>query len=145
MAVQPKVSLAHVKRELDEARDLIEDWGLELDTSMLEEDDLRFRVKGPGPNGERYIVEFRCDDYRELPPYVEFIDPDTGEAGVDRAYPDGVFHGTPCICARFNRKSYAGYSGVHSEWEYANWDQEAATNHLGGMISHIFRAIEGRM
>lgn len=145
MAVQPDISLAHVRKELKEGRDLIDDWGLDLDTSMLAEDDLRFRVSGRASDGELYIVEFRCDDYREIPPFVEFIDPESGEAGITRAYPKGVFHKKPCVCARFNRKSYAEHTGLHSGWEYGNWGQEAATNHLGGMIAHIFRAIEGRM
>lgn len=145
MAVQPEVSLAYIRNELDKARPLVDKWGLDLDTSMLEKEDLRFRVSGRAPDDELYIVEFRCDDYREIPPHVELIDPESEEAGVERAYPKGVFHGHPCICARFNRKSYADYAGIHSGWNYGDWTQESATDHLGGMISHVFRAIEGRM
>lgn len=145
MSVLPEVSLAHIEKELKKARDLIEAMGLDLDTSMLSEEDLRFRVSGHATDDELYIVEFRCDHYRELPPYVEMIDPESGDVGVKRAYPKGVFHKESCICARFNRKSYADHSGIHSSWEYGNWKQNPEADHLGGMISHIFRAIDGRM
>lgn len=146
MSVLPEVSLAHIEKELEEARDLIESLELDLDTSMLSEEDLRFRVSGHAPDNELYIVEFSCDNYREFPPLVEMIDPESGEAGVKRAYPKGIFHNNQlCICARFNRKSYAEYSGIHSGWEYGDWKQNPEADHLGGMISHIFRAIDGRM
>lgn len=143
MAVLIQISLDHVRRELDEAGDLIQSMGLKVDDSMLSEHDLRFRISGRSrSDDELYVVEFQCDDYRELPPFVEFVDPKTGQLGTRRAYPN-VFHGHPCICARFNRKAYTGYSGLHSDWAFGDWTAERATDHIGGMISHIFGAILG--
>lgn len=145
MSVLPEISLDHVQRELVEAQPLIGAMGLELDSSMLNVKDLRFRISGrASKDDELYIAEFRCANYRELPPYVEMIDPDTGVPGTRHAYPKG-FHGHPCICARFNRKTYREFSGVHKDWQFGDWAQERATDHLGGMIAHIFNSIEGRL
>lgn len=143
MTVPSSVSLECVEHELEEAESIIDGLGLELDRSMLSEDDLRFRVRGRSRvDGQTYIVEFRCDDYREKPPFIEMIDPDSSEAGTRRAYPN-CFHGEPCVCARFNRKTYSGHTDLHSEWEFGDWADEPTTDHLGGMISHIWRYIHG--
>ncbi len=71
------------------------------------------------------------------------IDPKTGEAGTRHAYPN-VFHNRPCICARFNRKTYPSHTGLHGEWKFGDWAEDGITDHLGGMISHIFASIDGR-
>lgn len=143
MKVPRDVSLTYVEKELEEAEVHIDGLGLQLDTSMLSEDDLRFRVSGESrADGEPYIVEFRCDDYRAIPAYVEMIDPESGEPGTEHAYPD-CFHNRPCICARFNRKTYPEHTGLHGSWEYGDWATDGTTDHLGGMISHIWGHIHG--
>lgn len=143
MSVLASVSLAHVEKELEQAEPHLEGLSLQLDTSMLSEDELRFRVSGEScVDGELYIVEFRCDDYREKPPFVEMIDPRSGEAGTSHAYAD-CFHSEPCICARFNRKTYPEHTDLHSDWEYGDWANDPETDHLGGMISHIWSHIHG--
>lgn len=146
MSVSSEISLNHILRELKEASSFLEKTNIQLDDSMLHRDNLVFHVKiRASKDDELYIVEFRCDDYRHLPPYVEMIDPNTGEAGVKSAYPKDLFHPHLCICARFNRKTYQEHSGLHKKWNYGDWQNEVSTNHLGGMISHIYNAIQGRM
>lgn len=143
MTVLSEVSFAHIEEELEEAEPQIRALGLDLDTSMLSEEDPRFRVSGTSrADGELYIVEFRCDDYREKPPFVEMVDPESGELGTKHAYPT-CFHSEPCICARFNRKTYPEYSGLHSDWDLGEWADDADVERLSGMISHIFSQIHG--
>lgn len=143
MKVPRDVSLAQVENELEEAEAHLGSLGLRLDTSMLTAEDLRFRIAGASfADGEPYIVEFQCDDYRAIPPYVEMIDPDSGEPGTKHAYPN-CFHNRPCICARFNRKTYPEHTGLHGDWKYGDWATDGTIDHLGGMISHIWGHIHG--
>lgn len=101
-------------------------------------------------DGEPYLLEVRCDDYKELPPLFEFIDPISFELGTRRAYPqatDSFFHSNLVICAPFNRKAYASYSsaGPHSEWKLdSSWMTSKANNtdwsnfsRLGDMLGAI--------
>jgi hypothetical protein len=77
--------------------------------------------------GDLFILEARCDDYKEIPPFLEFIDPDIGERGTRHAYPktnDSFSHDSgPCICAPFSRKAYKSVvqSGPHNNWNFTNW------------------------
>ena len=72
---------------------------------------------------EVFILEAKCDDYKALPPYFEFIHPSANERGTKRCYPkDGsFFHETPCICVQWNRKAYKVEGGPHSDWQMTNW------------------------
>lgn len=143
MSVLPQVSLAHVRRELSDAEGIITGLDLDLDTSRLTVDNLEFTIRGRSwVDDEPYVIEFRCDDYREMPPWVEMIDPDTREAGTPHAYAD-CFHKHPCICARYNRKTYGDHARLHRPWQYGDWGNDPQTNHLGGMISHIWSHIHG--
>lgn len=74
-------------------------------------------------DNEVYIIEMRCDNYKELPPWFEFLLP-TGERKVSSAYPestDSFFHGSLVICFPFNRGAYNAYSGPHGDWAITNW------------------------
>ena len=150
--VPAEVSLHYVQVELQRAAPIVELFDLDVDTSMLSESDLRIRVIGASRvDEEKYVVEMHFDGYRAIPPFVEFLDPETGEAGTRPAYPTG-FHSHPCICAVFNRKTYGGHSGLHSKWKFGDWASNPATDHIGGMLNHVFATInnhfgtyEGRM
>ena len=139
--VPPEVSLYHVQAELQRAKPYVELFGLDVDTSMLSEKDLRIRVTGSSRTDEEtYVVEMRFDGYRAIPPFVEFVHPETDEIGVRSAYPS-CFHDHPCICARYNRKTYGQHSGVHREWQFGDWASDPGTTHIGGMLNHIFASI----
>ena len=139
--VPTEVSLYHVQTELGRAALIVELFGLAVDTAMLSEEDLRIRVTGVSRvDQEAYVVEMRFDGYREIPPLVEFVHPETGELGVRAAYPS-CFHDHPCICARYNRKTYRGHSNIHSRWQYGDWSSEPGTEQIGGMLNHIFASI----
>ena len=148
----PEVSLHHVQAELERAEPIVELFGLDVDTSMLSEEDLRIRVTGVSrADEETYVVEMRFDRYRFTPPFVEFVHPDTGDLGVRAAYPS-CFHGHPCICTRYNRKTYPGHGNLHADWQYGDWASVPSTADIGGMLNHIFASInnhfgsyEGRM
>ena len=145
MSVMPAVSLRLVRAELAAAGPMIQGLGLQLDSGQLQVDNLRFRVSGRSQvDQELYTVEFVCDDYRELPPFIEMVDPDSAELGTKRAYPN-CFHATPCICAQYNRKTYRGHTNLHNEWEFGEWTTDRTTDHLGGMINHIFSHIHGHV
>ena len=75
-------------------------------------------------DSERYVLELMCDNYRALPPYIEFRYPTSEERGTHRCYPGGgrgYFHNQPVICAPWNRKAYASHGGPHSDWAMASW------------------------
>ena len=136
-----EVSLHHVQVELQRAGHIVELYGLDVDTSMLSQADLRIRVTGTSrTDGETYVVEMRFDGYRTIPPLVEFVHPDTGEVGVRSAYPS-CFHNRLCICARYNRKTYPEHTGLHSDWHYGDWSSNPGTEDIGGMLNHIFASI----
>ena len=66
--VPPEVSLYHVQAELQRAKPYVELFGLDVDTSMLSEKDLRIRVTGSSRTDEEtYVVEMRFDGYRAIP------------------------------------------------------------------------------
>jgi hypothetical protein len=131
MAVDPATTREVVKAELGAVRTLavLHRWGLIPAPSGL-----RFTATMYAHNGDLYIIEFECDDYKELPPLIEFIDPSTGERGTQHAYPqstDSLFHTSgPCICAPFSRKAYRACcaTGPHSDWSYAGWTTSKVNN-----------------
>jgi len=105
-------------------------------------------------DGEVYVLEARCDDYKALPPVFEFIHPESGERGSPRCYPkDGnFFHTNPCICIQWNRNAYQPLGGPHGDWSLADWMISRATmQELGGMFGLVQRQInnpsqyQGRM
>ena len=108
---------------------------------MLSEVDLRIRVTGVSHvDKQTYVLEMNFDGYRAIPPYVDFVQPETGESGIRAAYPTG-FNTQPCICARYNRKTYRNHSKLHPEWQYGDWRSDPGTEHIGGMLNHIFATI----
>jgi hypothetical protein len=122
VSVATAISWSIVEEELKAVATTAKAFGWTIE---LFPDELRFTVQmTSGVDGEQYILEFRCDDYKELPPYIELIHPDTGERGSANAYPRNgrsFFHTYPCICAPFNRKAYSGYAGIHGDWSIGNW------------------------
>lgn len=101
--------------------------------------------------GDKFVLQIRCDNYKELPPFFEFLDPETGQPGTKRAYPktmDSFFHESgPCICAPFNRKAYKSIvpTGPHGDdWKLGDWQTSTASNvnwsnfsKLGDMLGMI--------
>ena len=49
---------------------------------MPDYDSLLVVVKMRAHTGDMYVVEARCDNYKEVPPFFEFIDPESGERGI---------------------------------------------------------------
>lgn len=97
-------------------------------------DHLSLLVRMRAHTGELFILDIRCDNYKETPPFFEFIDPDTGERGTRHAYPktsDSFFHeGGLCICAPFSRKAYKSVvqTGPHADWSFADWQTSTVSN-----------------
>jgi hypothetical protein len=122
MAVTKTVSRAHVEQELTG----IEPWAACHGWSILWDQDrlLLVVLMRSAVDGERYIFEFNLDNYRELPPLIELVHPETGEAETRRSYPAGgrsYFHGKPVICAPWNRAAYQVHGGPHSDWAMTDW------------------------
>lgn len=147
MAVCRDVSLHYVLRELDPVQELADIYGWKVN---LNREALIVEVRMQAYTGELFVVEARCDDYKQIPPFIEFIDPDSGERGTRRAYPKGsdtfFYQATPCICAPFSRKAYKSVtpSGPHGEWNLSGWMNSTAqgvkwSNHstLGGIFGMI--------
>ena len=136
MTVPAEVSWAIAEQELDAVRGVGETFGW-----VVSEDRERLThtvEMSSAVDHERYIFEFECSDYKEVPPLIELIHPETGERGTPAAYPKNgrsFFHSAPAICAPFNRKAYAGYAGIHQEWQIGNWMQlRDGISTLGDML-----------
>lgn len=131
MSVDVEISKMHVREELALVHDLAATRGWTVDADY---DALTVVVQMRAHDGNRFIVEVRCDDYKLMPPFFEFIDPDTGERGTPHAYPkttDSFFHGSgPCICAPFNRKAYKAIvsTAPHGDWNLGDWQTSTANN-----------------
>jgi hypothetical protein len=131
MAVDVATSREVVRAELGAVRALavLHRWGIVPDVSGT-----RFTATMYAHTGDLYIVEFCCDDYKEVPPLIEFIDPETGERGTTHAYPrsiDSLFHTSgPCVCAPFSRKAYRAHceTGPHTDWSYSSWTTSKVNN-----------------
>jgi hypothetical protein len=146
MAVAKAVSIAHIERELAMA----EPWAASHGWSILWDPDrlLLVVLMRSTIDGERYIFEFDLDDYRELPPSIEPVDPWTGGRGTRRSYPAGgrsYFHGNPVICAPWNRKAYQTHGGPHADWAMSNW-ASYRPNHsrVGDMLVLLQELIDDR-
>ena len=121
MSVDPEISKRIIEEELQIMAPLITSYGWEVSTD-LPNLIVSVTMKSVVDN-EVYIVEAKCDDYKELPPYFEFVHSVTNERGTKRSYPaDGsFFHPTPCICVQWNRKAYNAHGGPHGDWPMPNW------------------------
>lgn len=122
MTVDPAVSLAIVKAELGIVVQRAPQFGWNL--SHLDEATRTFTVEMTSTlDGQKYLVELRCDDYKEKPPFIEFIHPVTLQRGVPSAYPKdnagdagGIFHTQPCICHPCSRKAYETGGPHLNDW-----------------------------
>lgn len=116
--------------------------------SSLDKETLTFTAEMTSPiDGEMYIVKFTLDGYKELPPLIDFVDPNTGECGTKHAYPadkkSSFFnHEFVCICAKFSRKAYKDCDGPHTDWNYGDW---ANTQGSYRNLESILRVIYGRI
>ena len=94
-------------------------FGWELTPSL---EALAITVSMKAITGDIFIVRLLCDDYKALPPYVDFLEPITRQVGTLPAFPSssGTFFNTngPCICAPFNRKAYGS---LHTDWQIGDW------------------------
>lgn len=151
MVVDPDITRQHIREELAAVEELaaINKWSLVPDY-----DHLVVLVTMCAHNGDRYVVEIKCDEYKQMPPLFEFIDPETEQRGTKNAYPktiDSFFHDSgPCICVPFNRKAYKSFisTGPHGDWKFGDWQTSTANgNHwanysrLGDMVGLIHTRI----
>jgi hypothetical protein len=151
MVVDADITRQHIRTELALMKELAanQKWGVIPDYEHL-------IVLGTmyAHTGDLFIIEIRCDDYKEIPPFFEFIDPETGQRGTRHAYPkatDSFFHNSgPCICAPFNRKAYKSVAptGPHGDWNFGDWQSSTANNvqwvncsKLGDMLGAIYTRI----
>jgi hypothetical protein len=148
MAVDPEITRKHLREELALVKELAatHKWGIVPDYERL-----TVLVTMYAHTGDLFIMEILCDDYKERPPFFEFIDPDTGQRGTPHAYPkatDSFFHDSgPCICAPFNRKAYKSVvqTGPHADWSLGDWQTSTANgvqwanySKLGDMLGSIY-------
>lgn len=125
MAVDHAVTRAVLTEELELMNAIAGSYGWDVQPDL---EALRMVARMRAHNGDLYIVEAQLDNYKEWPPFFEFIDPDSGQRGTPRAYPqsngDNFFHTSgPCICAPFNRKAYKFVvnTGPHADWQFSDW------------------------
>ena len=146
MAVDKSVSLSIVKSELDKCQFYADKYGWEILT--LDEELLSFKVKMVSRiDKEVFIVFFKCDNYREWPLYIDFIDPISGKEGIKNAYPlsnDGFFHGSVLICHPCSRKAYKELGGPHGDWKMTCWETDSKIGALKNIPS-ILQAIYERI
>jgi len=145
MSVSSSISLLKVKQEIEEISVFAGKCGWLI--SDIDEPTLTFRVKMTSPiDQENYIMEIKFDNYPEIPPLIEFIDPISDEKGTKRAYPkskDSFFHGAPCICNPFSRKSYKEFDpiGPHQDWKMIGWQNNpkaGSIKNIGSILKTIY-------
>lgn len=151
MSVAPEVTLEVVRRELVIAAHFANAAGLLMDVGKLSSQSLCFMVRFENRDGDRFHVEFDCRDYPLYPPTVEFVSADRSERGTARLYPKGV-HPMPCVCMRYNRKTYRECGGPHGDWRLVDWrlptSKGVAIDTLAMMLSDLdskVRQSTGRM
>ncbi len=131
MAVSPEVTRQYLEDELALVTDVATTYKWSVTPDF---DKLVVLVTMSAHNGDLFVLEVRCDNYKETPPFFEFIDLDSGQRGTPRAYPkgpDSFFHSSgPCICAPFNRKAYKSVvgTGPHGDWNLGDWMTSSANN-----------------
>lgn len=118
--IPPEVSLESIKTELTDALAYAASVNLETDASLLSEANLYFYVTFHNRDGVKFYAEFNCTDYPALPPTIEFVDENRTQRGAKDFYPN-VFHPTPCLCMRYNRKAHGEMGGPHGEWRLIDW------------------------
>jgi hypothetical protein len=130
MAVDPKVSRAIMKVEVEAAQELASTFGWIL---CPDYEALTLRVGMRAHNGDVYVVDVTLENYRELPAAYDFVDLKTGAVGASSAYPKGPdsFFNTagPCICTPFNLKAYKRpeqRTGLHNDWPIGDWANSTA-------------------
>ena len=93
---------------------------------------------------EEYLLEVKCDNYNEYPPYLEFLDPITNERGTKNAYPycngDGFFNTALCICNPCSRKAYVTGMPHNNDWNMVGWKENDRVNSLNTLYT-ILKAI----
>ena len=103
-------------------------------------DALLLHAEITAPDEERYIFEFRFDDYPELPPLVDLVHPDSGERNTARGcFPSGgksYFHPNNLICAYWSRRAYGALGGPHNDptWIMGDWARSDPTHREIGLI-----------
>ena len=89
MTVDPAVSLAIVKKELEDCREDSSQYGWK--TTGPSEAQQTFSVEMKSPiDDERYIIEIKFDNYKEYPLLIEFIDPGNAERGFQAGGREGT-------------------------------------------------------
>jgi len=150
MSVLAVISRQTVAEEIEACRENCKDYGWLI--SSVDEVNQLFTVTMTSPiDQQQYIVEVRFDNYPETPYLLDFIHPITKVRGVPNAYPknrDSFFnrHGVQgVICHPCSRKSYAGYTGIHSDWAITNWKALAGgLINLNAILDTIFTRISNR-
>lgn len=141
------VTLATMQQEFAEAVTGCEVNGWEF--SEIKEETQQFTVRMVSPiDQEIYIIEFHFDDYPEKPFMIEFLHPSNGQRGTSVCYPrgyDSFFQPTGSICHPCCRKAYAGYTGLHADWQMAGWQQIAGSlTRLLPILEAIFTRISNK-
>ena len=120
MSVPLAASLDVLRAELPQLLGYAAALGISVDWSPLEAYTPIFYVTFRNRRGDPAIAELDFAGYPEAPPYVEFVDRVTGVKGIPSLYPN-CFHPSLCVCAKYNRKAYVGYAGLHAEWRFKDW------------------------
>ena len=115
-------------------------------------------------SGDRFFLQGRFDDYKELPPMWEWCDPDWSQPGNRQHSPNAIqtpfgssiflhHEDKAIICAPFNRLAFSACKGPHSDWgELSHWmsaDQgcvyAVTIADMLDVIARDFRYSTGRM
>lgn len=144
MTASPALSLETIREELAAATSFATAAGLAVDAAGLSEDNLRFIVTFMNAGGDRFPAEFDCRDYPAYPPTIEFLDEAHSARGLRSLYPN-VFHSTPCICARYNRKAYAERGGPHGDWRLVDWQLPTSNGVAIDSIAMMLSDLHGKI
>jgi len=120
VSVPVEVTLQMLEAELEVAAQYAAAAGLVLDLTELRAGRPTAYVTFLNADREPFLAEFDFREYPLHPPTIEFLSNDRSRRGTRDLYPAG-FHGTPCICMRYNRKAYQSSGGPHADWRLLDW------------------------
>lgn len=120
MELPPEVVRLKFQEELEHAKKRAQVFGFALEGDV---EKLALRAEFVAVDKEKYVLVGTFDDYRLMPPILDFQEPDNDNVGTARAYPrqkpgDSFFHSPGIICAPFNRKAYVN---IHKDWVLTEW------------------------
>jgi hypothetical protein len=75
--MEKEISIGIIRKHINECVDIIATMKLQI--SEIDEENLTVKVRFPSCDGKHYLLSVQFDNYPKWPPYLDFIDEETGD------------------------------------------------------------------